>query len=242
MRRVFFRHRAPLPPSDRKALPRVRLHAAPAPSGHICTGTGLTLATSAPGLGSPRPHLHRDWAHPGHICTGTGLTPATSSPGLGFSLPHLRRDLRVAALHPATSAPDLTTPRLARTRAASAQGPGHIRRNAFATSAPGLGFSLPHLHRDWAHPWPHLHRDPAAPAATGTTASTRGTCGRSRGGRTAARSSRPAATRLRASGACRPTSETVLSGAARPPLDGQLRRAAGKADSDAQQAAPAAEA
>ncbi len=41
--------------------------------GRICTGTGLTLATSAPGstgltpatsawrLGSPRPHLHRDW-------------------------------------------------------------------------------------------------------------------------------------------------------------------------------------
>ena len=28
--------------------------------------TGLTPATSAPGLGSPRPHLHRDWAHPCH--------------------------------------------------------------------------------------------------------------------------------------------------------------------------------
>jgi hypothetical protein len=61
---------------------------------HICTGTGLTPATSAPGLGSPvatfapglgspLPHLHRDWAHPCHICTGTGLTPATSAPGLG---------------------------------------------------------------------------------------------------------------------------------------------------------------
>jgi hypothetical protein len=36
---------------------------------HICTGTGLTPATSAPGVGPPRPHLHRDWAHPGHICT-----------------------------------------------------------------------------------------------------------------------------------------------------------------------------
>jgi hypothetical protein len=30
---------------------------------HICTGTGLTPTTSAPGLGSPLPHLHRDWAH-----------------------------------------------------------------------------------------------------------------------------------------------------------------------------------
>ena len=34
---------------------------------HICTGTGLTPATSAPGLGSPLPHLRRDWAHPCHI-------------------------------------------------------------------------------------------------------------------------------------------------------------------------------
>jgi hypothetical protein len=37
---------------------------------HICTGTGLTRATSVPGLGAP------------HICTGTGLTPATSALGL----------------------------------------------------------------------------------------------------------------------------------------------------------------
>ena len=36
---------------------------------HICTGTGLTPAISALGLGSPRPHLHRDWAHPVHIRT-----------------------------------------------------------------------------------------------------------------------------------------------------------------------------
>jgi hypothetical protein len=50
---------------------------------HICTGTGLTPATSAPaldalpphsapGLRSLLPHLHRDRAHPGHICAGTG--------------------------------------------------------------------------------------------------------------------------------------------------------------------------
>ena len=37
---------------------------------NICTGTGHTPATSAPGLGL---------AH--HICTGTGHTPATSAPG-----------------------------------------------------------------------------------------------------------------------------------------------------------------
>ena len=30
---------------------------------HICAGTGLTPATSAPGLGSPLPRLHRNWAH-----------------------------------------------------------------------------------------------------------------------------------------------------------------------------------
>ena len=50
---------------------------------HICAETGLTPATSAPGLGSPLPHLRRDLAHPCHICAGTGLTPATSAPGLG---------------------------------------------------------------------------------------------------------------------------------------------------------------
>jgi hypothetical protein len=53
--------------------------------------TGLTPATSAPGLGSPLPHLHRDWARPSHICTGTALTPATSAPGLRSPLPHVHR-------------------------------------------------------------------------------------------------------------------------------------------------------
>ena len=50
---------------------------------HVCTGTGLTPATSAPGPGSRLPH------HACHICTGTGLTPATSAPGPGSRLPHL---------------------------------------------------------------------------------------------------------------------------------------------------------
>ena len=60
---------------------------------HICAGTGLTPATSAPGLGSPLPRLHRDWAHPAHIGTGTGLSPATSAPGPGSPRPtHLHRD------------------------------------------------------------------------------------------------------------------------------------------------------
>jgi hypothetical protein len=53
---------------------------------HICTGTGPTHATSAPGLGSLHPHLHLDWAHPlpqlhrdwahaSRIGTGTGPAP-----------------------------------------------------------------------------------------------------------------------------------------------------------------------
>ena len=40
---------------------------------HIRARTGLTPATSAPGLGPPLPHLRRDWAHPCHIGTATGL-------------------------------------------------------------------------------------------------------------------------------------------------------------------------
>jgi hypothetical protein len=45
---------------------------------HICTGTGLTPSTSAPGLGPPLPHLRRDRAHPCHIRPRTGLEPAAS--------------------------------------------------------------------------------------------------------------------------------------------------------------------
>ena len=41
---------------------------------HICTGTGLAPATSAPGLGSPLPHLHWDQK----------LTPATPGPRLAL--------------------------------------------------------------------------------------------------------------------------------------------------------------
>ncbi len=49
---------------------------------HICPGTVLAPATSAPGLGPSPPNLHRHCACPGHICAGTALTAA----------PHLRRD------------------------------------------------------------------------------------------------------------------------------------------------------
>ena len=47
---------------------------------HICTGTGLTAATSALGQDSPLPHLHRDWAHRCHICTGTALAGIGAKP------------------------------------------------------------------------------------------------------------------------------------------------------------------
>jgi hypothetical protein len=85
---------------------RPHLHRDRACPCHICTETGLTPPTSAPGLGSPLPHLHRDWACPCHICTGTGVAPSTSAPGPGLPLPHLHRDW-AHPCSPATSAPGL---------------------------------------------------------------------------------------------------------------------------------------
>ena len=116
---------------------------------HICTGTGLTPATSAPGLGSPPPHLHRDWANPCHICAGNGLTPATSAPGLGEPLPHLRRDwahpchiCTGTGLAPATSAPGLGAPAHAHAlhsstpRVSAAHGPALCRLPAASPAHP----------------------------------------------------------------------------------------------------------
>ena len=52
-----------------RALPH--LHRDWAHPCHICTWTGLTPATSAPGVGSPLPHLHRDWpASSARSCAG----------------------------------------------------------------------------------------------------------------------------------------------------------------------------
>ena len=49
---------------------------------HICTSTGFTAATSAPGMGSPVPYLHRDRARHCHICAGTALCRKVSTDGL----------------------------------------------------------------------------------------------------------------------------------------------------------------
>ena len=92
---------------------------------HICSKTGLALATSAPGLSSPLPHLCRDWARPCHICSETELTPATSAPpgtglapaksalGLGLGPYHICMGTGLtpptSRLTPATSAPRLRT-------------------------------------------------------------------------------------------------------------------------------------
>jgi hypothetical protein len=99
-----------------------------------CDGTGLTPATSAPGMGSPLPHLRRDWAHPCHICTGTALTPATSAPGPRSA--------------PATSAPGLRSP-LPHLRRDCAQPRPHLRRDCAQPR--------PHLRRDCA---PHARGSP----------------------------------------------------------------------------------
>ncbi len=101
----------------------------PSPACHVCTGTGLTPATSATGLGSP--------------CT-------TSAPGLGLPLPHLHRGLGspLPHLHRGLGSP---LPHLHRDWAH----PCHICTGTGltpATSAPESGSPLPHRQRDWAHP------------------------------------------------------------------------------------------
>ena len=47
---------------------------------HICTGTGLAPATSAPGLGSPLPHLHRDSGLPEPSSTTRTAAARVSGP------------------------------------------------------------------------------------------------------------------------------------------------------------------
>jgi hypothetical protein len=60
----------------------------------VRTGTGLTAATSALGLGSPGTGLTPPTSAPGlahhcHICAWTGIAPPTSAPGLGSPPSHI---------------------------------------------------------------------------------------------------------------------------------------------------------
>ena len=80
---------------------------------HICSRTGRTPATSAPGLGSPLPHLHRGWAHP---CEAPAATTSAAELGAPGPLPHLHRSpdaVRFACM--------LRPNRLSRTRARKAR-------------------------------------------------------------------------------------------------------------------------
>ena len=142
------------------------------PLPHLHEGLGLTPATSAQGRGSPLPHLHRDggsppphlhrdWAHSCHIYTATGLTPATSTPRLGSVLPPLHR----YGAHPCHIG---TGTGLAPARICIRDWtygdwahPVHI---CTGDCSRGLGSTLPHLHRDWAHPCTPRREERAASA------------------------------------------------------------------------------
>ena len=75
-------------PSAHPPLPH--LHRDWARPCHICSGTGLAPAPSAPALGSPLPDLHQVFARRCQICARRPGSP----------VPHLRQDLRSAATNP----------------------------------------------------------------------------------------------------------------------------------------------
>jgi hypothetical protein len=87
-------------PNDLRLTVRVATPEVRARPCHICSGTRLTPAKSAPGLtrltpatsaaglGSPLPHLRRDWAHP---CTWTLWTHPCRRPVADHPVPRLRR-------------------------------------------------------------------------------------------------------------------------------------------------------
>jgi hypothetical protein len=131
-------------------LPRPHLRPEWASFCHICDGSGLAAATlqrdcTWPGLNADPVHLRLDFAHPCNVCHAPRLSP--TAPGWA-EYPHVHLNLD----SPAVSAPGPATP---------------------ATSAPGLGTSLPDLHYDRVHlchlcaglvsPSQHLHRSCAHP-------------------------------------------------------------------------------
>ena len=144
----------------RRGSTRPHLRCGWAHPAHICTGTGLTPPTSAPGLHVEAELRRHAGDHPAHICLRTGLATPTSAPGLGLGSPcsYLHQDFWPIL---AASAPGLGSalPHLHRDWAH----PAHICTGA-------LGSAWAHLRCDWAHPAhtctgtsgpssPHLHGD-----------------------------------------------------------------------------------
>ena len=109
---------------------------------HICTGTGLAPATSAPGPGSPLPHLHRDGAHPSH--TGTWAPVLGLHRDWFHPSPRLRRDCgsplhicaRIPRRTPPTHLPERRAPKTrVRTRAETRGAAGASPRAAETAAA-----------------------------------------------------------------------------------------------------------
>jgi hypothetical protein len=124
------------------ASPRLHLNRDVAHPAHICDGTGLAPATSAPGRGSLFLQVN---------AAGYPFPPLTTA------------DIRsVYPCRASVAAPSARWHRLQRGWAHpchSCTGTGLTP----PTSAPGPGLPRPHLHRDWGSPLPHLHRDGARP-------------------------------------------------------------------------------
>jgi hypothetical protein len=140
---------------------------------HICTGTGLTPATSAPGLGSRLPHLHRDWAHPCHIFIGTGLTACRPHAGrmcAGASVPvHIGQASRGAKLRHGNPLPGLRRP------GRSAYPPLHTRTHEHArthtrtharTHEHARARARTHTHTQHTYTCTHSAAQPQQPSVT----------------------------------------------------------------------------
>jgi hypothetical protein len=169
------RPRAPIGPS--RAVPRARAHDVFA---RAHTRNTLSCAWSVAGrrLGGRALHakLHavRVPGSPAHICAG----PAAETPHIcAGTRPHLRKDFPTSApglcrysqipgvnLFDTKGAPPIKTSHTQTCHICTGTGLPPL------TSAPGLGSSSPHLHRDWGSSLPHLHLDWARPfhVCTGT--------------------------------------------------------------------------
>ncbi len=116
---------------------------------HNCTGTGLTPATSAPGLGSPLPHLRRNPAHRllNPMPRRRRSAPKVKPPGSSSVLPH-GSDAGGGAVPEVSGTPGRSAPCTARIRARRAA-PSAVTRRVLASS-PALSavrrcIVLPHV-------------------------------------------------------------------------------------------------